>query len=59
MKAHSAAIILASTIAMWLSAGSLVLVRGQGAGRGAAAPSPYPVVSGKAYQFEKITNGIY
>jgi glyoxylase-like metal-dependent hydrolase (beta-lactamase superfamily II) len=30
----------------------------QGGGRG-AVPSPYPVVSGKAYKFEKIAEGVY
>src|SRR5207247_8241353 len=30
-------------------------------GRGAAAPpaSPYPIVTGKAYQFEKVADGVY
>jgi cyclase len=33
--------------------------KAQGGGRGAAAPSPYPVVQGKAYKFEKIADGVY
>src|SRR5579862_3407030 len=30
-----------------------------GGGRGAGAPSPYPTVTGKAYKFEKIADGVY
>ena len=36
-----------------------LIVSAQGGGRGAAAPSPYPTVSGKAYKFEKIADGVY
>ena len=36
-----------------------LIVSAQGGGRGAAAPSPYPTVSGKAYKFETIADGVY
>jgi len=36
-----------------------LIVSAQGGGPGAAAPSPYPTVSGKAYKFEKIADGVY
>jgi glyoxylase-like metal-dependent hydrolase (beta-lactamase superfamily II) len=36
-----------------------LIVSAQGGGRGAAAPSPYLTVSGKAYKFEKIADGVY
>ena len=58
MKARTVAIILAGTIPVWFSVGPAAQGT-QGGGRGAAAPSPYPVVSGKAYQFEKIADGVY
>ena len=34
-------------------------VMAQGGGRGTASPSPYPTVSGKAYKFETIAEGVY
>jgi glyoxylase-like metal-dependent hydrolase (beta-lactamase superfamily II) len=33
--------------------------RAQQGGRDAASPSPYPVVQGKTYKFEKIADGVY
>lgn len=65
MRARTIAIILAITIPTWFSldAGAQGRQGGrQGQGRGAATtatPSPYPVVSGKAYNFAKIADGVY
>src|ERR1700680_3531501 len=55
MEARAIPVILAITFPLWFS----LDVKAQGAGRGAAAPSPYPVVQGKVYRFEKITDGVY
>ena len=47
-------------LAILASTALLVSAQGrQGRGRGGGTPSPYPVVSGKAYKFEKITEGVY
>jgi len=42
-----------------LSLTSALVVSLAAQGRGAPAPSPYPVVTGKAYKFEKIAEGVY
>jgi glyoxylase-like metal-dependent hydrolase (beta-lactamase superfamily II) len=55
MSARNSAILSAITLS--LSFGLVVIAQGR-QGRGAAA-SPYPVVSGKAYKFEKIAEGVY
>src|SRR5882672_9555608 len=56
MKAYAIAIVVAVAIPASLSVGT----KAQGRqGRGAAPVSPYPVVAGKAYQFEKVADGIY
>jgi len=53
MNARAIAVILAITIPASVSSDA------KAQGRGAAAPSPYPVTSGKAYKFEKISEGVY
>jgi cyclase len=53
MRAQKIAVLLVLT----LSSALVVSLAAQG--RGAAAPSPYPVVTGKAYKFEKIADGVY
>ena len=55
MKAHRIAVLF--TITIVVSAG--LIAYAQGRGRGANAPSPYSTVSGKAYKFEKIAEGVY
>jgi len=53
MKARTMIVALAIMMGTWFSPHA----KAQG-GRGAAA-SPYPVVQGKAYRFEKIADGVY
>jgi cyclase len=50
MRRHAMALTLAMAMLMALQA------KGQ---REAAAPSPYPVVQGKTYKFEKVAEGVY
>lgn len=59
MKARAIALMLMLTLPAWLSVEALA-EPGQGrGGAGATASSPYPVVSGKAYRFEKIAEGVF
>ena len=39
--------------------GSAVNAEAQAGGRGAASVSPYPIIQGKTYRFEKIADGVY
>ncbi len=55
MRARRIVVPLAVTAVVF----SGVLVMAQGGGRGTASPSPYPTVSGKAYKFETIAEGVY
>jgi hypothetical protein len=55
MKAHALVVLIAAPIVV--SAGLIVFA--QKRGRGADASAPYPVVSGKAYKFETISEGVY
>ena len=54
MSARAIGMVLAITMLGWFSTGA----KAQG-GRGGAAPSPYPVVQGKVYKFEKVAEGVY
>ena len=59
MKTYAIAIVLAVAIPASLSFEAKAQGR-QGRGAPAAVPaSPYPVVAGKAYQFEKVADGVY
>jgi cyclase len=53
MKARPMIAVLTIAIPLWFSSDA----KAQG-GRG-AAPSPYPVIQGKTYRFEKIADGVY
>jgi cyclase len=54
MKACSMILTLGFTMLAWFSCAA----NAQQGGR-AAAPSPYPVIQGKTYRFEKIADGVY
>ncbi len=59
MKTRAIAITLAVLAGAWLSVETAAQGR-QGRGNAPAAPaSPYPIVTGKAYQFEKVADGVY
>jgi cyclase len=58
MKTRLLAILVVLAMPGWMSFRAAVQAR-QGGGRGAAAPSPYPVTTGKGYKFEKIADGVY
>jgi glyoxylase-like metal-dependent hydrolase (beta-lactamase superfamily II) len=47
------------TLLFILALSSALVVSLSAQGRGASTPSPYPVVTGKAYKFEKIVEGVY
>jgi cyclase len=57
MKSMRMAVVVALGFSV-LSSVVAVAQRGQGRG-GEAASSPYPVVTGKAYRFEKVADGVY
>jgi cyclase len=55
MRVRTIVLVVLFTLPLGLSVVTFAQ-RGRG---GEAAPSPYPVVTGKAYRFEKIADGVY